>query len=202
MALLGAIGVAGTNILFGFAPVYSHGAQKPGMIKGGRAEKIFSARLASLLSTSNHILDVGTSQRFAKELRPYESWFNGKTYLGAGYNPSLTYGAYNCDLQLDIEDIPFLANQFDSIIYLDVLEHLRHPQKSASKLLRVLKPGGILLLTKPFLLGYHGKSKHGDQTYSHAHDAYPDFFLQHLHQTGTTPYFSLNDSTFLTIFGP
>jgi SAM-dependent methyltransferase len=157
-------------------PVQRHKTQKSTMIKGGRAEKIFSERLASLLSVSNRILDVGTSQRFAKELRPYESWFDGKTYLAAGYEPSLNYGVYNCDLHADIEDLPFLEHQFDAIICLEVLEHVRQPQKAADELLRVLKPGGILLLTTPFLLGYHGKSKQGDQTYSHTHSAYPDFW--------------------------
>ena len=146
------------------------------MIKGGKAEKILANYLRQLTETSESILDIGTSQRFAKELRPYERWFDDKKYVAGGYKPELIYGTYNCDLHTDIEDIPFEDNTWDAVICLEVLEHVDNPFKAISELYRVLKPGGMLLLTTPFLLGYHGKSKQIGDIDAHSHSEYPDFW--------------------------
>lgn len=146
------------------------------MIKGGKAEKIFSSYLKLLVSQSDTILDIGTSQRFAKELRPYETWFEGKHYVAGGYNPAMIYGTYNCDVHTDIENIPYEDNTWDAVICLEVLEHVANPFKAATELYRVLKPGGVLLLTTPFLLGYHGKTKRPGAIDSHSHSEYPDFW--------------------------
>jgi hypothetical protein len=52
-----------------------------GMLTGGESEDHFVSQLYKTLNGSLGILDIGTSQRFAKELRPYESVFMGKTTL-------------------------------------------------------------------------------------------------------------------------
>ena len=45
------------------------------MITGGRGTKIFEEYLRLTIENSDLILDIGTSERFAKELRPYKDWF-------------------------------------------------------------------------------------------------------------------------------
>ena len=65
------------------------------MLNGGKPEQIFAERLAETIRDAHDVLDVGTSQRFAKELRRYEQWFAGKRYVAAGYEPSQTYWAYD-----------------------------------------------------------------------------------------------------------
>lgn len=144
------------------------------MITGGRAKKIFESKLLWLLEDSTTILDVGTSQRFAKELRQYESWFNAKEYFAAGFNPDLSYGDYNCDMHQDIERLSLENDSIDAIICLEVLEHVKNPTKAIAEMFRVLKPGGKILLTTPFLLAYHGKTK--DSLLDHSHGSYPDFW--------------------------
>jgi SAM-dependent methyltransferase len=146
------------------------------MITGGRAKTIFEKYLHKLVENSNTIVDIGTSERFAKELRPYENLFSGKDYKAGGYKPELIYGVYNCDLHTDIESLPFENNSIDAIICLEVLEHVKNPFKAAEEIKRVLKPGGLLLLTTPFLLGYHGKSKKQSDIETQAHAEYPDFW--------------------------
>jgi predicted SAM-dependent methyltransferase len=47
--------------------------------------------------------------------------------------------------------------QVDAVICLEVLEHVGYPFRAAGELVRVLRPGGRLLLTVPFLTSYHGK---------------------------------------------
>ena len=129
------------------------------MITGGRGTNIFENYLKLTLENSNKILDVGTSQRFAKELKSYENLFEGKEYLAGGYNPKMDYGDYNCDLHTDIEQIPFDDGSLDAILCIEVLEHVANPFKALDEIYRVLKSGGKVFFTTPFLLGYHGKTK-------------------------------------------
>lgn len=141
------------------------------MLTGGKSEKIFASYLHQIVNNSEKILDIGTSQRFAKELRPYESLFNGKEYIAAGYQPSSQYGKYNCDCHQDIEYMTFNKNYFDGVICLEVLEHVKNPFQAVNEMKRVLKNNGMLLLTVPFLLQYHGKGSS-----SQCHEHYPDFW--------------------------
>lgn len=46
-------------------------------------------------------------------------------------------------------DLPFKANEFDAVVSLANLEHLEKPQISLNESYRVLKEGGVLLLTTP-----------------------------------------------------
>lgn len=141
------------------------------MIAGGRAEAIFSGYLLRLITEANDILDIGTSERFAKELRSYENLFHGKRYIAAGYNPSTEKGKYNCDCHQNIEMMTFENQSFDAVICLEVLEHVANPFQAVSEIKRVLRKGGKLLLTVPFLSQYHGKT-----SLSHDHDNYPDYW--------------------------
>jgi len=141
------------------------------LMLGSKSDEVFGDFLQQLINNSEKILDVGTSQRFAKELRPYESWFKQKEYIASGYNPAQIYGEYNCDCHQDIESMTFEDNYFDGVICLEVLEHVQNPFKAASELKRVLKPQGLLLVTVPFLVQYHGKG-----STSQGHDSYPDYW--------------------------
>jgi O-antigen biosynthesis protein len=46
-------------------------------------------------------------------------------------------------------DIPYDNNQFDYIIMGDVLEHLINPMGTINKIIKLLKPGGKILITVP-----------------------------------------------------
>lgn len=56
----------------------------------------------------------------------------------------------------DIERIPFDTDSFDLVISLDTIEHVPHPTKAVSELIRVLKPGGKLVLTTNNYFGLIG----------------------------------------------
>lgn len=57
----------------------------------------------------------------------------------------------------DIEsiDIPFPDESFDLILALDILEHLVDPWKVVNKIERLLKPGGLLVVSLPNVRHYH-----------------------------------------------
>lgn len=58
------------------------------------------------------------------------------------------------------EMLPFKDNSFDAVFSLAVLEHVRDPFLCAREISRVLKPGGDLLCTVPFLQPMHGYPNH------------------------------------------
>jgi SAM-dependent methyltransferase len=56
----------------------------------------------------------------------------------------------------DIEDMVGVATaSVDTVLCSEVLEHVPHPAKAAGELARVLKPGGALIVTVPFMARLH-----------------------------------------------
>jgi SAM-dependent methyltransferase len=61
------------------------------------------------------------------------------------------------DLVADIQTSSGLRDaSFDTIIALDVLEHLRYPHRAIEEIKRLLKAGGLLYLAVPFCFPRHG----------------------------------------------
>jgi SAM-dependent methyltransferase len=57
--------------------------------------------------------------------------------------------------EYDLCDQPLELNKFDIIIAEQVLEHVLWPFRAVSNLYKMLRPGGILVVTTPFLLRIH-----------------------------------------------
>ncbi len=74
-----------------------------------------------------------------------------------------------CDIT---SSLPFLSGQFDIILLSNVLEHISVPEQLLRECLRVLKPGGMLLGTVPFMMGSHQRP--------HDYFRYTDILLQQL----------------------
>ena len=61
------------------------------------------------------------------------------------------------DVVSDIQGAAGLRGEsFDTILALDVLEHLRYPHRAIEEIHRLLKPGGLLFITVPFCFPRHG----------------------------------------------
>lgn len=100
---------------------------------------------------TGRVLDIGCADRWAQR------WVGPEcTYLGLDH--SITGGGlYNAkpDVFADAAKLPLSDESVDTVILLEVLEHLRQPISALSEIHRVLRPGGRLLLTMPFLYPIH-----------------------------------------------
>jgi SAM-dependent methyltransferase len=87
----------------------------------------------------------------------------GNNYLNQIFNGiysewiSLDYDIRNdsIDLQGDGQMLPIKSELLDTIISIDVLEHVPDPEKFVHELFRVLKPGGVVILSTPFFFWLH-----------------------------------------------
>jgi SAM-dependent methyltransferase len=91
------------------------------------------------------ILDFGAGHGDFSEI------LNRRTFIALDVYP------YNevdivCNLE---EQVPFRKKTFDVIVLMNVLEHIRQPEKLMQTLRSLLKPSGLLIVTIPFLLKLH-----------------------------------------------
>jgi SAM-dependent methyltransferase len=92
------------------------------------------------------VLEVGSGGSYLKD-RYYgsiENWITSDYDIRA-----------KVDIRCDGQSLPFTNNLFDTIICIDVIEHVPNPQQMIAELVRVLKPGGVLILSTPFFFYLH-----------------------------------------------
>ena len=63
------------------------------------------------------------------------------------------------DVRGDVARLPFAASAFDSAICLEVLEYVADPRAALAEMARVLRPGGTLVVSVPFM---HRQDASGD----------------------------------------
>lgn len=120
--------------------------------------------LAPMLS--GRLLDVGCGSK------PYRSLFAVDAYVGLDIDSEVTRKSGIADQLYDGGRFPFSDAEFDSILCNQVLEHVFNPDEFLGEINRVLKTGGKLLLTVPFVWDEH------EQPYDYAR--YSSFGLRAL----------------------
>jgi len=96
------------------------------------------------------LIDLGCGSK------PYENLFLVDEYIGVDIKISgHDHGDSKIDVFYDGETLPFSDNEFDSALSSETFEHVPNPERIAQELHRVLKPGGKLLLTVPFVWPEH-----------------------------------------------
>lgn len=61
----------------------------------------------------------------------------------------------NVDLVADITHLPFANDSVDAVVNEFVLEHVKNPEAIIVEIKRVLKPGGLVYLSVPFIESFH-----------------------------------------------
>lgn len=115
----------------------------------------------SVETLSNHVggvlLDVGCGDK------PYEVVLGPRVaeYIGLEYKDTY-FGSINrlkgrADVIYDGHEFPFQDRRFDTVLCTQVLEHADGPELMLAEIVRVLKPGGRLILTIPFVFRLHSE---------------------------------------------
>lgn len=115
---------------------------------------------------SGRLLDVGCGSK------PYQALFAVDAYTGLDIDSEVTRKLGVADYYYDGNIFPFADATFDSVLCNQVLEHVFNPDEFLGEIARVLKPGGKLLLTVPFVWDEH------EQPYDYAR--YSSFGLRAL----------------------
>lgn len=102
------------------------------------------------------LLDVGCGNKPYREIfAPYV-----QTYIGLDYPPTASsrqIRVSSIDLYADALALPLAAAQVDTLLASEVIEHLSDTQQAFAEFYRVLRPGGTVILTVPFLYPVHGQ---------------------------------------------
>ena len=98
------------------------------------------------------ILDAGCGEGVLVEKYAQQGW----DIVGVDKNYGSAYVREG-----NLLDIPFEDNHFDTVMALDVLEHLNYNQQNPAlaELKRVLKPGGTIIFSCPNLAHFTGRLK-------------------------------------------
>lgn len=86
--------------------------------------------------------------------------------------PGSPHDVQHADLLCDVnEPLSIADDSFDTIICSDVLEHLHSPHVTVAEIARMLRPGGKVLISVPFVYGIHEQP--------HDHHRYTRFVIEH-----------------------
>ena len=114
---------------------------------------------SNFIASGSRILDVGAGSC------PYRKYFSHCDYhtqdVAQLLPGQLRHGGYgDIDYISDATSIPVSDKSFDVVLCTEMLEHHPEPIRVVNELARVLKPGGILLLTAPLGSGIHQEPYH------------------------------------------
>ena len=128
-----------------------------GISEGTEARKKWVIEQLKQIPAGKTLLDAGAGEM---QFKPYCSHLRYISQDFGKYNPSDEPGGIaggkqvwdtsGCDIISDIIDIPLENNSVDVILCSEVFEHLQNPVLAVKEFSRLLKPGGMLILTAPF----------------------------------------------------
>lgn len=114
--------------------------------------KAMYANISNLIpKLSGKLLDIGCGSK------PHKSLFSVEDHIGLEVDNEERRKDSSADFFYDTENMPFENNSFDSAFASEVLEHVFNPDTLLEETNRVLKKGGLFLLSTPFLWEEHGK---------------------------------------------
>jgi len=109
----------------------------------------FIRETAASLPAEARVLDIGAGEA------PYRELFAHVSYTTTDWEHSVHPGAARADTIAPADDLPFADESFDVAIMTEVLEHVASPGEVLAEAHRVLRPGGRLYLTVPFVWPLH-----------------------------------------------
>jgi len=108
--------------------------------------KITRKKLNSLIST--YATDAKTLEVGSWGSPEYGKYFSNKIGIDIRKGPGV-------DMIANVYGLPFKDGEFDVVLCVAILEHLEEPIKAISEMRRVLKPGGKIIISVPFMFPIH-----------------------------------------------
>lgn len=120
-----------------------------------RTRREWLGRVLTNIPAGYKILDAGAGECQFKPLCSHLEYTSQdfSQYDGVGSAVGLQTGVWDTsriDVVSDISDIPLPAASFDVIMCTEVLEHVPSPVSALTEFGRLLKVGGLLILTAPY----------------------------------------------------
>lgn len=112
------------------------------------------------------MLDVGCGTK------PYEPYLSVSEYIGIEIDTERSRTTSKADFFYDGKKFPFKDGEFHSVLANEVFEHVFNPTEFLKEVHRVLQPGGIFLITVPFVWDEHEQP--------HDYARYTSFGLKHI----------------------
>ncbi|HAL62686.1 MAG TPA: hypothetical protein DCP08_09825 [Chloroflexi bacterium] len=114
-------------------------------------QSIIDALVAARGFAQGYLVDIGCGSK------PYLAIFASRVsnYIGVDLPHSSVDQPPKADIYADAQQLPFKAFSFDTALSTQVLEHLVQPREALLETHRVLKPGGVLIMTAPQTWGLH-----------------------------------------------
>lgn len=116
---------------------------------------VFIKEKESMRKTGSHalgnVLDIGAGSMEIQNFLPPESFYTALDYLetAVGWYGTLPH------VFGDGQSLPIKSCSIDTVLILDVLEHLPRPDEAIQEIARVLRPGGRVIIQVPFLYPTH-----------------------------------------------
>jgi len=110
----------------------------------------FISKSFSASGKKERLLDLGCG------VKPFLSVYRNYSETSVGIDVAHTpHGTSKVDVIYDGKKIPFPDSEFDYVLCTEVMEHVPEPKDFLKEIYRVLKPGGVLIMTIPFMVPLH-----------------------------------------------
>ncbi len=109
----------------------------------------FVAEVAQTIPRGARVVDVGAGDA------PYRELFHHADYVTIDWEHSIHEGARHSDIHASADNLPLHDRSVDAVLMTEVLEHISTPDRALAEVARVLRPGGSLVLTVPFVWILH-----------------------------------------------
>lgn len=126
------------------------------------ARQAWLAETLAAIPAGSRLLDAGAGELKNKKYcghleytsQDFNQYSGGDEALDEGI-PTRAWDTSRIDIVSDIVSIPADDDSFDAILCSEVFEHIPDPLAALDEFRRLLRPGGILVLTAPFSSNVH-----------------------------------------------
>lgn len=101
------------------------------------------------------VLDIGCGNNLGYDhlKRHYDVVYYGTDFSEAAIEKAKASGNGGNYAVADVYSQPFDSESFDAVLCQEVFEHIENPQQLATEMMRLVRPGGTIIITTP--LGGH-----------------------------------------------